>query len=61
MLRSHHTHLIAGESLFLPHVFQQVQCLRENTHLVPMCGEMGGEQDIPEREGENERERDEGG
>ena len=51
MVRSHHTHLITGQSLFLPHVFQQVQCLRENTYLVPVCGEMGGKQHIPEREG----------
>ena len=56
-----HTYLIIGQSLFLPHVLEQVQCLRENTNLVPVRGEMGGEQHIPGRGRGRERERERDG
>ena len=69
-LKWSHTHLVTGQSLFLPHVLEQIQCLRENTNLVPVRGEMRGKQHIPGRggegegrgmgEGERERERERG-
>ena len=73
-LYTHHTqthiYLVTWKCLFLPHVLQEVKCLRENTHLVPVCGDVGREQHIPmgeewrgRREGEEElgREREGGG
>ena len=62
-LYTHHTqthiYLVTWKCLFLPHVLQEVKCLRENTHLVPVCGDVGREQHIPM--GEEGRGRREGG
>ena len=41
-------HLIARECFVDPHVFQQVHGLRQDAHLVPVGGEVGGEEDVPQ-------------